>query len=110
MICPICASKNTEFQKAFRNHHPTFSNMSRVVCKICEIHFAYPMPEIEKLDAYNNSYHDSAHGGSERDLKQQAFFIGLAKTRLDFIAGQIGLEKDHPYKILEIGPGPGLLS
>ena len=107
MICPICASKNTGFQKAFRNHHPTFSNMSRVACKICEIHFAYPMPEIEKLDAYNNSYHDSAHGGSERDLKQQAFFIGLAKTRLDFIAGQIGLEKDHPYKILEIGPGPG---
>ena len=59
MICPICASKNTEFQKAFRNHHPTFSNLSRVACKVCELHFANPMPEIEKLDAYNNSYHEN---------------------------------------------------
>lgn len=107
MICPTCASSNIEFQKTFRNNHPTFSNLSRVACNVCALHFAYPMPEIEKLDAYNNSYHDSAHGGSDRDLKQQAFFSGLAKTRLDFIARQIRLQKDYPYKILEIGPGPG---
>ena len=107
MICPICSSKNIEFQKAFRNKHSTFSNLSRVSCKVCKLQFANPMPEIEKLDAYNNTYHDSAHGGSERNLKQQAFFIGLAKTRLNFIEGQIGLDKHRPYKILEIGPGPG---
>lgn len=107
MICPICASKDIEFQKPFRSNHSTFSNLNRVACKVCELHFAHPMPEIEKLDAYNDSYHDSAHGGSDRDLKQQAFFIGLAKTRLDFISGQIDLVKDRPYKILEIGPGPG---
>jgi len=68
------------------------------------------MPEIEKLDAYNESYHDSAHGGSDRDLKQQAFFTGLAKTRLDFITGQVCLDKDNLYKILEIGPGPNQLT
>lgn len=107
MICPVCASKKTELQKSFRNKHPTFSNLNRVACKVCELHFAYPMPEIEKLNAYNSSYHDSAHGGSDRDLKQQAFFTGLAKTRLDFIARQIDMVKGLPYKILEIGPGPG---
>jgi SAM-dependent methyltransferase len=107
MICPICSSKNIKLQKAFRNNHSAFSNLNRVACNDCGLHFANPMPEIEKLIAYNNSYHDSAHGGSDRDLKQQAFFLGLAKTRLDFIAKQISLEKDYPYKILEIGPGPG---
>lgn len=107
MICSVCSSKNIEFQKPFRNDHPTFSKLNRVACKVCGLHFAYPFPEIEKLEAYNNSYHDSAHGGSERDLKQQAFFIGLAKTRLDFIGRQIGLVNDYPYKIIEIGPGPG---
>ena len=107
MICPICASKNIEFQNVFRNNHSTFSNLNRVACKVCKLHFAHPMPEIEKLNAYNDSYHDSAHGGSYRDFKQQAFFTGLAKTRLDFIAGQIDIVKDRHYKILEIGPGPG---
>lgn len=107
MICPTCSSKNTVFQKAFRNNHPAFSNLNRVACNVCGLHFAHPMPEISKLDAYNDSYHDSAHGGSDRDSKQQAFFIGLAKTRLDFIAEQTKLKKDYPYKILEIGPGPG---
>ena len=107
MICPICSSKNIKLQKVFRNNHSAFSELNRVACNTCELQFAYPMPEIEKLEAYNDSYHDSAHGGSDRDLKQQAFFTGLAKTRIDFIVGQISLEKDYPYKILEIGPGPG---
>ena len=107
MICPICTSKKIKIQKPFRNNHATFSNLNRVACETCELQFAHPMPEIKKLDAYNDSYHDSAHGGLDRDLKQQAFFTGLAKTRLDFIAGLIGLDKDYPYKIFEIGPGPG---
>ena len=63
MICPICSSKNTKLQKAFRNNHSAFSNLNRVACNTCELHFAHPMPEIEKLDAYNDSYHDSANGG-----------------------------------------------
>ena len=43
--------KNTEFQKAFRNKHPNFSNLNRVACKVYDLRFANPMPEIEKLDA-----------------------------------------------------------
>ena len=105
--CPVCGSKRTKFQKKFRNNHPCFSNLQRMACLECHLHFAHPMPKIEKLDDYNSSYHDSAHGGSKRDIKQQAFFTGLAKTRLAFIQENINLEKNYPYKILEIGPGPG---
>ena len=107
MICSVCSSKKIEFQKPFRNDHPTFSNLNRVACKVCELQFAFPMPEIEKLNNYNNDYHQSAHGGADRDIKLEAFFTGLAKTRLDFIERFISLEKYYPYRILEIGPGPG---
>ena len=107
MKCPVCESDKIEFQETFRNNHPCFSDLKRVACIACGLHFAHPMPSLKRLNDYNSSYHDSAHGGSYRDLKQQAFFIGLAKTRLDFISKQIGVEKDYPYKILEIGPGPG---
>lgn len=107
MICLVCSSKNIEFQKPFRNYHPTFSNLNRVACKVCGLHFAHPIPEIEKLNAYNDSYHESAHGGSDRDIRQKAFFTGLAKTRIKFIEEQMSVDKNHPYKILEIGPGPG---
>ena len=65
------------------------------------------MPSLSNLDLYNNSYHKSAHGGHERNLKQSAFFSGIAKTRLNFIKSNIEIDKKISYKILEIGPGPG---
>ena len=85
MKCPVCESDKIEFQETFRNNHPCFSDLNRVACIACGLHFAHPMPSLKRLNDYNSSYHDSAHGGSYRDLNQQAFFIGLAKTRLDFI-------------------------
>lgn len=107
MSCPICQSNALKFEEKYRYIHPYFSNLKRFSCVNCGLHFANPMPEKSALSDYNGSYHDSAHGGSDRNIKQQAFFTGLAKTRLAFIEENIDLHKKNTYKILEIGPGPG---
>ena len=85
MYCPVCQSNSIIFQDDYRFNHPYFSNLRRVSCSECELNFATPMPKSSSLHKYNTSYHNSAHGGSDRNIKQQAFFSGLAKTRLDFI-------------------------
>lgn len=105
--CPICNSQKTEYQQKFRNNHHCFSNLNRIACLECEFQFANPMPEIKKLEEYNSNYHESAHGGLKRNLKEQAFFTGLAKTRLIFIKENSELINKYAYNILEIGPGPG---
>ena len=107
MTCPICQSESISFEKNYRYSHDYFSNMSRVSCFECGLHFANPMPEESAMNDYNGNYHDSAHGGSDRNIKQQAFFSGLAKTRLDFIKKNVYLKRQNAYNILEIGPGPG---
>ena len=107
MICPVCSSDKIFNESKFRNKHECFSNIERVSCENCKLHFAHPMPSLSNLDLYNNSYHKSAHGGHERNLKQSAFFSGIAKTRLNFIKSNIEIDKKISYKILEIGPGPG---
>ena len=107
MNCPICQSESISFEKKYRYSHDYFSKMSRVSCFECGLHFANPMPKESEMNDYNGNYHDSAHGGSERNIKQQAFFSGLAKTRLDFIKKNVYLKRESPYNILEIGPGPG---
>ena len=107
MTCPICQSESISFEKNYRYSHDYFSNMSRVSCFECGLHFANPMPEESAINDYNSNYHDSAHGGSDRNIKQQAFFSGLAKTRLDFIKKNVYLKRQNAYNILEIGPGPG---
>ena len=107
MKCPVCASTSIEKQAKFRAEHPCFSNLERVACVDCSLHFAHPMPALKELQAYNESYHDSAHGGSERNKKQKAFFLVLAKTRLNFIQNNISLSEFKHKNVLEIGPGPG---
>ncbi len=107
MICPICKSKSIILEKKYRHSHVCFSNLRRVSCQDCGLHFTNPMPKTAALKEYNNTYHDSAHGGSDRNIKQQAFFSGLAKTRLVFIEENIDFQKEDTHKILEIGPGPG---
>ncbi len=107
MTCPICKSKSISFENKYRYSHIYFSNISRVSCNDCGLHFANPMPEESSMNDYNGNYHDSAHGGSKRNIKQQAFFSGLAKTRLDFIKKNVNLKSQNAYSILEIGPGPG---
>ena len=67
------------------------------------------MPASQDLNSYNASYHESAHGGSERNQKQKAFFTGLAKTRLNYILSNLSSNNFNNTSILEIGPGPGAL-
>jgi SAM-dependent methyltransferase len=108
--CPICASTQTQEQASYRNNHPSFKNLKRFSCSECELHFANPMPSKFELESYNNDYHNIAHGGKERNLKAEAFFIGLAKTRLHFIEQEVPLNSLNSYTVIEIGPGPGVFA
>ena len=74
MKCPICASTSIENQAKFRAKHVCFINLDRVKCIDCDLHFAHPMPASQDLNSYNASYHESAHGGSERNQKQRLFY------------------------------------
>ena len=107
MKCPSCTSKSIEKQAKYRAEHICFSNLERVKCMDCGLYFAHPMPKTNSLEKYNASYHESAHGGRERNKKQRAFFSGLAKTRLTFIQSNIDLKSFKKLNVLEIGPGPG---
>lgn len=64
MKCPTCTSTSIEKQAKYRAVHITFSNLERVKCNDCDLHFTHPMPLIKNLNSYNASYHESAHGGS----------------------------------------------
>ena len=107
IICPICKSDKTEFQDIYTYKNKIFENITRQKCNTCDLHFAHPMPLKSSLNNYNNSYHQSAHGGQERNLKLQGFFSGISRTRLNLINKSIKLNFKKNYNVLEIGPGPG---
>tara|TARA_B110000459_G_scaffold89542_1_gene100194 strand:+ start:1302 stop:2228 length:927 start_codon:yes stop_codon:yes gene_type:complete len=105
--CPICKSIEIEFQDHYTHDNEIFKGMTRQKCFSCDLHFAYPMPLESSLNKYNISYHQSAHGGQERNLKLQGFFSGISRTRLNLINQSIKLDSKKNYTVLEIGPGPG---
>ena len=108
--CPSCESNNTTFHSKFRNSNKVFSNLNKFVCKDCELVFCFPMPDEDSLKNYNLGYHDNAHGGHKRDYKLEAFFRGIAKCRLHTLENNIPLNLSCSYKVLEIGPGPGVFA
>ena len=107
ITCPLCESDKIEFKNFYLNNSDIFKNMTRQRCHSCDLQFADPMPSESSLDIYNNSYHDSAHGGQERNVKLQGFFSGISRTRVNIINKYIELDPKKEYKLLEIGPGPG---
>ncbi len=110
VLCPICKNRDVTFQSNYRNNSIYFNNLTRVICNKCELVFANPMPNNQKLEDYNSNYHANAHGGHKRDLKLQSFFKGIAKTRLFTIQNKIRFDYTSNYKVLEIGPGPGVFA
>lgn len=108
--CPLCKSKNTSFQSNYRKNSIHFEGLNRFLCNDCELVFAHPMPSDETLEKYNSNYHINAHGEYQRDEKLNAFFCGIAKTRINTIKENINLNNNKNYKILEIGPGPGFFA
>lgn len=107
IICPICQLDKTEFQDIYTYQSKIFKDMTRQKCHFCDLQFVDPMPSESSLDVYNNSYHESAHGGQERNLKLQGFFSGISRIRVNLINKYIELDPNKEYKLLEIGPGPG---
>jgi len=108
--CPVCESKNIVFHSNFRGNNNIFNNTSKFICQNCDLVFCSPMPNNQALESYNSSYHQNAHGGHERDSKLDAFFTGIAKCRLYTLETKINLRKDQFFKVLEIGPGPGVFA
>ena len=111
MKCPICSSNQIKIQANYRFENSCFENLKRVKCLDCELHFANPMPNDQTLNNYNNSYHDSAHKGVDREKNKitSSFYSGIAKTRIDFLKKHINFDSQMNFNILEIGPGPGEL-
>ena len=109
MKCPICSSNQIKIQADYRFANSCFENLKRVKCLDCELHFANPMPNDQALDYYNNSYHESAHTGVDREKNKiiSSFYSGVAKTRIDFLKKHIKFDYNINFTILEIGPGPG---
>ena len=108
--CPICTSNNIAFQSTYRNNSIQFKNLNKFICNNCELVFANPMPNNEILEEYNSNYHINAHGEHQRDEKLNAFFRGIAKTRIITIKNNIQIDNSSNYNVLEIGPGPGIFA
>ena len=108
--CPICESNNIAFQSIYRNNSVYFKNLNKFICNNCELVFANPMPNNKILEEYNSNYHLNAHGEYQREEKLNAFFRGIAKTRIDTLKNNIKLYNSSNYNVLEIGPGPGIFA
>ena len=108
--CPVCKSENIFFHSTYRNKNQAFDNLKKFICRDCNLVFSFPMPSQNKLDSYNMGYHKNAHGGHNRNPKLEAFFRGIAKTRLNTLVEKTGITSSDKYSILEIGPGPGVFA
>jgi len=108
--CPICESSNTIFHSKFRNKNEVFNNLKKFICNDCELVFSFPMPNDDSLNNYNAGYHQNAHGGHKRDYKLEAFFRGIAKCRLNTLENHINFNTSNSFRVLEIGPGPGVFA
>lgn len=111
MKCPVCSSSQITVQADYRFNNSCFENLKRVKCHDCELHFASPMPSDQALNFYNNSYHESAHKGVDREKNKitSSFYSGIAKTRIDFLKKHIKINSNEKFNVLEVGPGPGEL-
>ena len=105
--CPLCNSGSNELIKEYSYKNDIFSNCKIVKCNSCELYFANPTPKESELNNYNNSYHQSAHGGIITDAKTKGFFYGLSKLRLNMIKDNINILNESKINVLEVGPGPG---
>jgi SAM-dependent methyltransferase len=108
--CPVCESQNIFFHSKYRNKNEVFKNLTKFSCSDCNLVFSLPMPGQDKLNQYNLGYHQNAHGGHKRDKKLEAFFSGIAKCRLHTLENNISINSDDKFKVLEIGPGPGVFA
>jgi SAM-dependent methyltransferase len=109
-ICPICGSRNSRRQGAYRYEHPFFEGCSRVICGDCEMVFAAPMPSEADLSSYNSSYFANAHGGPPSSPTAEAFFSAIARLRLAFLKGFLDKHRIVVQRVLELGPGPGFFA
>ena len=71
MKCPVCTSMSIEKQAKFRAEHICFSNLERVKCIDCGLHFiSYAcFTRFKQLQRYTMNQHMD----SERSEKQRLF-------------------------------------
>jgi SAM-dependent methyltransferase len=105
--CPVCGVGDVELQGQYRGQHVAFTGMHRAQCRGCRMVFATPMPPEHKLQQYNASYFNSAHGGKPQGAAALAFFSGIARLRLAHLQRYLSSQRIAVSQVTEIGPGPG---
>jgi SAM-dependent methyltransferase len=87
-----------------------FNGLTLKECNSCEIVFADPLPLQSKLDDYNATYFDSAHGGHSNNKVALAFFSGIALLRISHIRRYLIRYGINVMRVMEIGPGIGFFA
>lgn len=105
--CPVCDSHDVLKKGSYRANHNCFNGLNRAHCQECGLDFASPMPDERALEAFNNSYFHSAHGGKASDPVAQGFFSGIARLRFAMIEHYLLEHGISVNSLLEWGPGDG---
>lgn len=105
-ICPVCRDDNCQRELEYRGKHRIFVGRSLYRCTQCDLVFAWPMPEPEEWEAYNQDFFLESVGGLTAQDPANLFFEGIALVRLAQI--EDFFPQGLPQSVLEVGPGPGI--
>lgn len=72
--------------------------------------FANPLPSKDRLDDYNETYFDSAHGGHSSNKVALAFFSGISRLRTAYIRRYLIKHGVGVKRLMEVGPGIGFFA
>jgi SAM-dependent methyltransferase len=108
--CPVCVCNDLTILRPYVGTNPVFDGLTLMKCNSCGMVFADPLPSKSKLDDYNATYFDSAHGGHSNNKIALAFFSGIARLRMSFINRYLIRQGINVMRLMEIGPGIGFFA
>lgn len=108
--CPVCDSNELTVLRPYLGVSSLFNGLTLMKCNSCEMVFASPMPSKDRLDDYNNTYFDSAHGGHSCNKVALAFFSGISHLRISHIRRYLIKYGVEVKRLMEIGPGIGFFA
>ncbi len=108
--CLICNSSNTRKISDYKGNSALFKQRYIHYCKECDYHYISPSIPDFKLDQYNSNYFQNAHQINNLTDKAEAYYNGISKIRINFIAEFLGETGCDDLNVVEIGPGFGHLA
>jgi len=106
-LCPVCKSNDHDYLIDYRGKNKLFINLRLVHCKVCNLVHVDPMPSVSNLEEYNITYFLNAHGGRPVDPFINAFFISIARLRIDYIKKYLKDKAISDLTVMEYGPAFG---